>query len=134
MKKAIKNIKKVKGCWEWQGSKNGGGYGVLERNNKRLAAHRFFYENIVGKIPTGLEIDHLCRNRKCVNPKHLEPVTHSENVRRGCLAHPKKHCKKKHPYVTGNIYIIKGRKGFTYKRCKKCQLENQRTYRANKSR
>lgn len=72
------------GCWLWTGTLSMKGYGrfnVTDRNN--AAAHRFAYESFVGPIPDGLEIDHLCSVRRCVNPAHLEPVTHAENLRRG---------------------------------------------------
>jgi hypothetical protein len=75
------------GCWTWQLSKSSGGYGrmwVLEFGVKRLRqAHRVSYEALVDPIPDGLQIDHLCRVRSCVNPDHLEPVTSAENTRRG---------------------------------------------------
>lgn len=71
------------GCWEWRGQKTLTGYGSfpLERG-RGIMAHRFAYQQLVGEIPEGLELDHLCRNRGCVNPDHLEPVTHLENMRR----------------------------------------------------
>lgn len=72
------------GCWEWQKAiRECNGYGICARNGKTDYAHRFSYETFVGPIPEGLELDHLCRNRKCVNPYHLEPVTHTVNMRRG---------------------------------------------------
>jgi hypothetical protein len=67
------------GCWEWCGELSSNGYGRVWRNNKRIAAHRAYYEQEVGPIPDGLQLDHLCRNRRCVNPDHLEPVTRTEN-------------------------------------------------------
>lgn len=71
-------------CWEWRGSRNHKGYGLARRRDgKGIQAHRLAYELTVGPIPEGLEIDHLCVNRGCVNPSHLEPVTHTENIRRG---------------------------------------------------
>lgn len=74
-------------CWEWCGSKTKKGYSYMtaprEEGAKQLPAHRVSYELNVGPIPHGLVIDHLCRNRGCVNPAHLEPVTGLENVRRG---------------------------------------------------
>jgi hypothetical protein len=70
-------------CWEWLQNFNADGYGIYKRNHQ---AHRVVYELLVAPIPEGLEIDHLCRNRRCVNPAHLEPVTHLENIRRGVAA------------------------------------------------
>lgn len=84
--KANYRINPDNGCWEWQGELNSNGYGRVWRNNKRIMAHRGFYELHRGPIPEGLELDHLCRNKPCVNPAHLEPVTHAENVRRAARA------------------------------------------------
>jgi HNH endonuclease len=69
------------GCWIWIGKRRRNGYG--EASNPQRLAHRVIYELMHGKIPRGLQIDHLCRNRWCVNPSHLEPVTIKENLRRG---------------------------------------------------
>lgn len=71
------------GCWIWTGELNRNGYGRVWRLGRRVMAHRAMYELLVGPIPEGLVLDHLCRVRCCVNPKHLEPVTVRENTIRG---------------------------------------------------
>jgi len=120
------------GCWEWMAGFAGNGYGSFYLNGKRVKAHRFAYEVLVGIIPDGLEIDHLCRNSKCVNPDHLELVTHSENVRRGLAPNTgrqyqesKTHCPKGHPYDETNIYFRTDRPG---RECRLCRREAIRRY------
>jgi hypothetical protein len=76
-------------CWPWRGATNQRGYGNFMLTDGATAkSHRVTYELLVGPIPEGLELDHTCRNTGCVNPAHLEPVTHAENIRRG-YAHRK---------------------------------------------
>lgn len=74
------------GCWVWRGARKQLGYGLYRVGAKLKQAHRVAYELMVGPIPDGLVLDHLCRNPECVNPAHLEPVTHQENIRRGYAA------------------------------------------------
>lgn len=70
------------GCWLWTVSKASGGYGKFAARGVNWKAHRYAYQHLVGPVPDGLDLDHLCRVRHCVNPMHLEPVTRSENLRR----------------------------------------------------
>lgn len=93
-------------CWEWQGTKDVGGYARFQLRGERHLVHRYAYELLVGPIPDGLHIDHLCRNRICVNPAHLEPVTLVENVMRGetvtARNAAKTHCVNGHPFDAAN--------------------------------
>jgi hypothetical protein len=97
------------GCWEWMGSRNEQGYGRMKVGGRYVSAHRIAYELFVGPIPDGLEPDHLCRNHACVNPSHLEPVTHRENVLRGASPSAQQarqtHCKRGHPLSGTNLVV-----------------------------
>jgi len=97
------------GCWLWDASRNSKGYGRFGVGNVTRYAHRLAYELIVGPIPCGLEIDHLCRTPGCVNPAHLEAVTHRENVLRGTgasAANAKKvRCVNGHAFAGDNVRI-----------------------------
>lgn len=106
-----KVLKDENGCWVWQGAvfkKPTGNYGMIRigpaGGSKTYKAHRISYEVFVGDIPKGLEIDHTCRNKLCINPEHLEPVTHTENMHRR-LDVFKSHCKHGHEMSEGNTYI-----------------------------
>ena len=79
-------IKENDDCLYWKGRTTYNGYGLFNYDRAAVRAHRYIYEHCVGKIPDGLDIDHLCRNRSCVNPSHLEPVTRKENINRGWRA------------------------------------------------
>jgi hypothetical protein len=120
-------VKKDKnGCWNWTGNGTNSGYGQIGVGNcgtKRAMAHRFFFEKMVGKIDDGMQIDHLCRNRRCVNPKHLRQCTVRENVLSGngfsAQNARKTHCVNNHELSGSNIMIIKTGVG-NQRRCKKC--------------
>ena len=93
-------------CWNWQKFIDEDGYGHFKVNKRSAGAHRWSYEYHSGPIPNGLEIDHLCRNRACVNPLHLEPVTPLVNTRRGWRA-SKPYCVNGHALAGSNLGIAK---------------------------
>lgn len=99
------------GCWEWAGTISPVGYGAISINGVAYSAHRASYTRHVGPIPSGLVLDHLCRNPPCINPEHLEPVTDQENVRRGmsigATAQRRSECLHGHPYPE-NAKIAQG--------------------------
>jgi len=111
------------GCWNWTGPRGGRGhYGSITLPGRRSAyAHRWAYEHYVGPIPDGLEIDHLCRNTLCVNPDHLEAVTHKVNMQRTPKA-LKTHCDNGHRYSAENTYI----KPNGCRDCRECRRERDR--------
>ena len=110
-------------CWLWTGS--GNRYGKFTIRGQTHLAHRFAYEDMVGDIPEGLTIDHLCQNKKCVNPEHLDPVPLLINVRRRDAVHgigsAVTHCPKNHPYDETNTSRRNGRRY-----CKACARERAR--------
>lgn len=119
-------------CWEWMAAKVPMGYGQLRIPGGHLYAHRVAYEELVGPIPDGLSLDHLCRNTSCVNPAHLEPVTHRENCLRGVGFSAKNalktHCKRGHEFSEENTRAYRGRR-----LCRACDREYQlKKYHARK--
>ena len=101
------------GCWVWLKCKDRDGYGKIKFNGKMQYTHRLSYETYVGPIPEGLQLDHLCRVRHCINPDHLEPVTNAENSRRGNTGKhqaTKTHCPQGHEYTEKNIYRWKNQR------------------------
>jgi ribosomal protein L24E len=132
---ASKIVRTESGCWEWAGSVDGGGYGHLKvgrrgKTKKTIKTHRFAFEEFRYPVPMGLELDHLCRNRRCSNPFHLEPVTRRENVLRGTgmgARHAAKtHCDGGHELTPENSYSPPGRPH--WRQCRICRRKYARNH------
>lgn len=121
------------GCWVWIGEIAWNGYGQIRRGSLSTSriAHRAVWIELRGPIPDGLDLDHLCRNRPCVNPDHLEPVTRSENLRRsplmGWQRRAQTHCKQGHEFTPENTRRRSDRPGERI--CKTCMVETTRRWR-----
>lgn len=117
------------GCWLVR-RRTLAGYGQVVRSGRPRLAHRMSYELFVGPIPEGLDLDHLCRNRPCCNPEHLEPVTRRENLMRSPIAPAainaaKTHCPRGHLYDEQNTYLSQGKRS-----CRACKFERYATTKA----
>lgn len=119
-------VVKTDSCWLWLGKKDFG-YGRVGFNGSHVRAHKLIYEGLKGPVPTGLVLDHLCRNRGCVNPDHLEPISNRENVLRGVglsAENAKKtHCKHGHAFEGANLLIVGAQR-----QCRTCRLARSREW------
>lgn len=118
-------------CWLWQKARDYDGYGQGWIRGTSRKAHRLAYEEWRGEVPAGLQLDHLCRVRHCVNPDHLEPVTNIENIRRGLLGRrwQTDRCIRGHLYIPENTFInTKGSPG-----CRPCTRQQVRESKARKA-
>ena len=117
------------GCWTWRATKSNG-YGRLFIGGRAWPAHRWVYEALVGLIPEGLTLDHLCRNRACVRPDHLEPVTMRENILRGesfaAVNNRKTHCKHGHEFTPENTYVATP----AWRGCRTCARDARRKWKS----
>jgi len=121
----LKYFVKSDGCWEWQGGLSENGYGQFYDGKRTVRAHRYSHEYFKGLIPTGLQIDHLCKNKKCINPEHLEAVTQRVNIQRQKL-HPfiPNACHNGHVYTFENTMPLKK----NHRRCRTCNRINQMNF------
>lgn len=127
-------LRRPGGCLEWQGSRTTAGYGQMWDGSRVAMVHRMSYELAKGPIPEGLDLDHLCRNRLCANPAHLEPVTRRENIMRGVAPgkvaarhKAQTHCKNGHEFTPANTYAYV-RRGWIMRHCRECQRIRGREY------
>lgn len=131
------HVDRTAGCWLWHGTVEANGYGILKHQGTWLKAHRVAYGVLTGPIPTGLVLDHLCRNRRCVNPDHLQPVTASVNTLRGVGAPAvnarRTRCKHGHEFTPENTYIWTSSIGRPTRKCRTCHRELSRKRRARRS-
>lgn len=118
------------GCWVWQGAKNWDGYGHAKHEGRLWLVHRLVYTLVVGPIPEGHTLDHLCRVRACCNPEHVEPVTLRTNILRGDTFQARyaaqTHCKNGHEFTPENTYI----EGSGSRRCRECKRRLNREAKA----
>lgn len=117
-------VNKTETCWLWTAHDNGLGYGQfwVPEKQRLVYAHRFAYELLVGPIPEGLVLDHLCLTPRCVNPRHLEAAAFRENVARA--ARLKTHCPQGHPYDIANTWLDK----YGKRHCRACNRDRAREY------
>lgn len=120
----------LSGCWLWTGGCNSDGYGSIRIQGRWFSTHRYSYIVLVGEPGEGLELDHLCETRICVNPAHLEPVTPYENKRRTGLRRKTCGGEAKHPRTEDSTY----KTGVNAGRCKECVRESTRKYKNRKRR
>lgn len=116
-------------CYEWTGSRNASGYGKFKAGNTSRLAHHWLWTEFVGLVPDGHDLDHLCRNRGCVNIAHLQPVTHRENMVRG-LAGAWQRARTRCPY--GHEYMEVNWSSGQRRRCKTCSNKQARLYQRRK--
>lgn len=135
----LPKVEKTATCWLWTGSLFRSGYGAFRYGGQMRVAHRFAYGLLVGPVPEGLQLDHLCRVRRCVNPAHLEPVSQQVNMARGigatAINASKDRCVNGHKFTPENTYAVPATKAVPNggRACRTCKRANDRAYKRRKA-
>ncbi len=122
------DVNPASGCWEWNSYRLKTGYGRVTFKGVSQIAHRLIYKLIVGPIPPGLDLHHVCRNKGCVNPRHVMPLirkahlAEEDHSTKGIREREKTHCPKGHEYAGDNLYVHNGKRG-----CKACRSARQKS-------
>lgn len=128
LQRLLSKVDKTDGCWFWRGSTGPTGYGEFRYEGQSRPAHVVSYILLVGPVPTGMELDHLCRVRSCIRPDHLEPVDHHANLLRGdtiaAQNAAKTHCPHGHEYTAANTYVSP--KGSRH--CRSCRARQRQEH------
>lgn len=119
--------------WLWLGEVDKDGHGLCRVDGQKRRVHRVVYELLIGPIPEGDVLDHVCRVRQCVNPIHVEPVAHAVNVKRGGPS-TRTHCPRGHPYDAENTHIYITKQGWRERTCRTCKRASDKARREAKKR
>lgn len=124
----FRKLRQVGDCWVWTAATDQSGYGLFQGGDRMIRSHIWSYNFFIGEVPEGLQLDHLCRNRPCCNPWHLDPVTPLVNTQRGIGSGSRTRCPQGHPYDLINTYRTPSGKRV----CRRCAQASRARYEAKK--